>query len=118
MSASERSVELAKVAAAAADDKLAKDVVAIDVSAHLPLTDIFVLATATNERQVGAIVEQIEEKLRGAGSKVLRREGAREARWVLLDFGDIIVHVQHSDEREFYAIERLWKDCPYVPISA
>ena len=112
-----RSVALARAAAAAAHDKLATDVVAIDVSAQLALTDVFVIATANNERQVGAIVDAVQERLHREGTKPLRREGGREDRWVLIDFGDIVVHVQHRDEREFYQLERLWKDCPTIPVD-
>lgn len=118
MRASERSVDLARAAAAAAEGKLAEDVIAIDVTEHLPLTDVFVVASARNERQVGAIVDAVEDRLRELKCKPLRREGAREGRWVLIDFGDIIVHVQHTDERQFYALERLWRDCPLLDLSA
>ena len=88
------------------------------MSDQLALTDVFVIASADNERQVGAIVDEIEDRLRDAGAKPLRREGQREGRWVLIDFGDIVVHVQHEEEREFYALERLWKDCPAIDLSA
>lgn len=114
MSATPRAVELARAAAAAAQDKLAQDVVGLDVSGQLALTDVFVIASAPGERQVGAIVEAVEERLAELGSKPLRREGQREGRWVLLDFGDIVVHVMHAEDREFYDLERLWKDCPAV----
>jgi ribosome-associated protein len=83
----------------------------------MPLTDVFVIASAPSERQVGAIVDEVEDRLRELGSKPLRREGEREGRWVLIDFGDIIVHVQHEEERDYYALERLWKDCPEVDLS-
>ena len=115
MVATGRSRELALVAAAAAADKKAHEVVVLDVSDQLVITDCFVIASAPNERQVGAIVDSVEEKMRAAGTKPVRREGAREGRWVLLDFVDIVVHVQHSEERVFYALERLWKDCPFLP---
>lgn len=114
MTATPRAVELARAAAAAAQDKLAQDVVGLDVSGQLALTDVFVIASAPGERQVGAIVEAVEERLAELGSKPLRREGQREGRWVLLDFGDIVVHVMHAEDREFYDLERLWKDCPAV----
>ncbi len=117
MTATDRAVELARVAAAAAEDKLAQNVIAIDVSDQLALTDVFVVASATNDRQIGAIVDEVQEKLRLAGCKPIRREGERDGRWVLLDFGDIVVHVQHEEERMFYALERLWKDCPSVDVS-
>ena len=118
MPATERALTLAKVAALAAEEKIAQDVQAIDVSDQLALTDIFVIASASNERQVGAIVDEIEDRLRDYGCKPIRREGQREGRWVLIDFGDIVVHVQHSDEREFYQLERLWKDCPEIDLAS
>lgn len=118
MTATDRARELAVVAADAADSKLATDIVAIDVSEHLVLTDIFVLATAANERQVQAVVDAVEEAMLREGVKALRREGRTEARWVLLDFGDVVVHVQLPEERVYYDIERLWRDCPRVPIAA
>ena len=114
MAATERSRELALVAANAAADKKAHDIIVLDVSDQLIITDCFVIASAPNERQVGAIVDGVEEKMRAAGVKPVRREGAREGRWVLLDFVDVVVHVQHSEERSFYALERLWKDCPRI----
>ncbi len=95
--------------------KLADDVVVIDVSGQLVITDCFVIASASNDRQVNAIVDEVEEKMREAGYKPARREGTREGRWVLLDYVDIVVHIQHQDERNFYALDRLWRDCPLVP---
>ncbi|HEX3780249.1 MAG TPA: ribosome silencing factor [Pseudonocardiaceae bacterium] len=118
MAATERSRELALVAANAAADKKAHDIMVLDVSDQLIITDCFVIASAPNERQVGAIVDGVEEKMRAAGTKPVRREGAREGRWVLLDFVDVVVHVQHSEERSFYALERLWKDCPRIEFDA
>ncbi|HEU5006080.1 MAG TPA: ribosome silencing factor [Jatrophihabitantaceae bacterium] len=118
MTATEQATELAQVAARAASDKLATDIVLIDVSERLAITDVFVIATGNNERQVEAIVDEVEEKLRQAGVKPVRREGRRDGRWVLLDYADIVVHVQHAEERVFYALERLWKDCPFIPVEA
>ena len=117
MTAPDRSLQLAKAAAVAADEKLAERVMAIDVSDQMPLTDVFVIASAPSERQVGAIVDEVEDRLRELGSKPVRREGERDGRWVLMDFGDIIVHVQHEEERQYYALERLWKDCPEIDLS-
>lgn len=117
MTASPRAVELALTAAQAAADKLAKDITVLDVSDRLALTDCFVLASADNERQVKAVVDEVEDKLREIGVKPLRREGEREGRWVLLDFAEIVVHVQRTEERDFYDIERLWKDCPRVEFT-
>ncbi|NUS72517.1 MAG: ribosome silencing factor [Corynebacteriales bacterium] len=115
MSASDRAYELAQLAGQAAADKLATDIVLLDVSERLVVTDVFVVASAPNERQVQSIVDNIEDQLREAGAKPVRREGQREGRWVLLDFVDIVVHVQHDDERAFYGLDRLWKDCPIIP---
>jgi ribosome-associated protein len=114
--ASDRAVELAIAAAIAAEDKLATDVVALDVSEQLVITDVFLLASAPNDRQVKAIVDAIEEALLGLGAKPVRREGTREGRWVLLDYVDLVVHVQHAEEREYYSLERLWRDCPQLKL--
>jgi ribosome-associated protein len=105
-----------EIAAGAAADKLATDIIAYDVSDQLVITDAFLLCSASNDRQVKAIVDEIEEKLRQAGARPVRREGEREGRWVLLDYIDVVIHVQHADERVFYALERLWKDCPQIPL--
>jgi ribosome-associated protein len=113
--ASERAVELGLAAAQAAADKLASDILLLDVSEQLVITDVFLLASAPNDRQVKAVVDAVEDALRELGAKPVRREGDREARWVLLDYVDIVVHVQHTEEREFYALDRLWKDCPTIP---
>lgn len=117
MTASDQARRLALVAAQAAADKLARDIVLIDVSERLVITDVFVIASAPSERQVEAIVDEVELKLREQGTKPVRREGEREGRWVLLDYVDVVVHVQHAEERTYYALERLWKDCPRVPFT-
>ena len=116
MTATDRATELATAAALAAADKLASDVVALDVSDQLVITDVFLIASAPNDRQVRAIVDAVEERLDTLGVKPIRREGHREGRWVLLDFGDLVVHVQHVEERAFYALERLWRDCPTIAL--
>lgn len=116
MTATARAVELARIAAEAAAEKLAADIIAYDVSEQLVITDVFLLCAAANDRQIRAIVDEIEEKLRQAGARPVRREGEREGRWVLLDYLDIVIHVQHAEERVYYALERLWKDCPRVPL--
>lgn len=118
MTATDEARDLALVAATGAAAKLAHDVVLLDVSDQLVITDCFVIASAPSERQVGAIVDSVEKRMRRAGSKPVRREGAREGRWVLLDYVDVVVHVQHADERSFYGLERLWKDCPQIPFDA
>ncbi len=117
MTASAEARATALIAAQAAADKLATDVSIVDVSDRLAITDAFVLASAPNERQVQSIVDSVEEQLRAHGVKPVRREGVAEGRWVLLDFVDIVVHVQHAEERAYYALERLWKDCPVIPFT-
>ncbi|MGI8530431.1 MAG: ribosome silencing factor [Geodermatophilaceae bacterium] len=114
MTASDDAVDLALRAAQAAADKLANDIVLVDVSEQLVITDVFLIASAPNERQVQSIVDEIEDRLRLIGVKPVRREGQREGRWVLLDFVDVVVHIQHAEERVYYALERLWKDCPTI----
>ena len=117
MTATPEAIALAVSAAEAAADKLAADIVAFDVSEQLVITDVFLVCSAPNERQVGAIVDAVEECLQKKHStRPVRREGAREGRWVLLDFVDLVVHVQNLEERVYYSLERLWKDCPVVPL--
>jgi len=117
MTASAQARELLQLAAVAADSKAGEDLVALDVSGPLPLTDIFLLASGNSERNVTAISDAVEDALNDAGIKTLRREGKEQGRWVLLDFGDIVVHVFHQEDRQYYALERLWRDCPVVPFE-
>ncbi|MBN9607144.1 MAG: ribosome silencing factor [Actinomycetales bacterium] len=117
MSASDRSRELLATAAAAADAKGALDPVALDVSEPLPLADVFLIVTGRNERNVQAIAGEVEDRLNASGVKTLRREGRAEGRWVLLDFGDLVVHVFHEEDRMYYSLERLWRDCPVIPLD-
>ncbi len=117
MTATDHAIRLTTVAARAAVDKVGTDPVAFDVSDRLALTDVFLIVAAKNERQVSAVVDAVEEALHREGAPVLRREGDREARWVLLDFGDLVVHVMHTEERQLYALERLWRDCPAIPLE-
>jgi ribosome-associated protein len=116
VTATARAIELAEIAALAAADKLAQDVVAYDVSDQLAITDAFLLCSGANDRQVRAIVDEVELKMKEAGARVVRREGEREGRWVLLDFMDVVVHVQNAEERAFYSLERIWKDCPAIEL--
>ena len=109
MTATDRSIQLAQAAAAAGADKLATSIVGIDVSEQLAITDIFVIISAESERQVGAIVDEVEDSLRELGAKPVRREGQREGRWVLIDFADVVVHVQHDEE--------IWRDCPEIDLG-
>lgn len=118
MTATERAVELARAAAEAASDLLAEEIIALDVSDQLVITDVFLVASADNDRQVRSIVEAVEDRLKSLGAQPVRREGLKEGRWVLLDFGEVVVHVQHTQDREFYSLERLWKDCPAIDLPA
>ena len=117
MTAGAQSRDMLRIAAGAADAKGGEDLVALDVSQPLPLVDVFLLVTGRSERNVAAIADEVEDRLLEAGHKRLRREGRQESRWVLLDFGDLVVHVFHEQERVYYGLERLWKDCPLVPIE-
>jgi ribosome-associated protein len=116
VAATDHALTLIRTAAEAASDKLAGDIVAFDVSEQLVITDAFLVCSAPSDRQVKAIVDEIEDRLLRIGAKPVRREGERDGRWVLLDYADIVVHVQHEEERAFYALERLWRDCPVVPL--
>jgi len=112
MTASDHAVKLASIAALAADEKLAQEIAVIDVSEQLVITDCFVIASGETDRQVSAIVDEVEDKLREAGARPIRKEGVREGRWALLDYGELVVHVQRAEEREFYGLDRLWRGCP------
>lgn len=116
MSATQASLALLSIAAQAAADKGGIDPVALDVSGPLPLTEVFFIVTGRNERNVNAIAGDIEDKLIESGNKPIRREGKSDGRWVLLDFGDLIVHVFHEEDRLYYGLERLWKDCPTLAL--
>ena len=116
MAPSPQALDWAYRAAWAAQDKLATDVRLIDVSDRLGLTDIFVLASASNDRQVRSVIDVVEAALDKIDVDPLRREGEQGGRWILLDYNDIVVHVQHVEERAYYDLERLWKDCPEIPL--
>ena len=116
MTATDRALELVRTAAEAASDKLAENIIAFDVSEQLVITDAFLLCSAPNDRQVRAIVDEVEDRLRDIGVRPVRREGQRDGRWVLIDYGEIVVHVQHEEERSFYALERLSPDCPLIEL--
>ncbi|OOB89573.1 ribosome silencing factor [Rathayibacter sp. VKM Ac-2630] len=117
MTATDSARALLDIAATAADSKGGEDLVALDVSGPLPLVDIFLLVTGRSERNVVAIANEVEDRLIASGRKPLRREGRSEGRWILLDFGDLVVHVFHEEDRMYYSLERLWKDCPTVPFT-
>ena len=117
MTASKEALKIVQIAAQAASDKVAENLVALDVTNPMPLTDIFLIVSGRNERQVMAISDGIEDKLLENGVKLLRREGKSSGRWILLDFGYVIVHVMHEEERMYYSLERIWSDCPVVPLE-
>lgn len=110
--------ELAIAASRAAADAKGEEIVALDVSGRMPLTDAFVLVQGNNDRHVRAVVNAVDEAMQELGLKLVRSEGRTQARWVLLDYGDLIVHVQQPEDREFYSLQRLWKDCPTIPLPA
>lgn len=118
MTATQQALDLTAAAAAAAADKQAGEIVAFDVSEQLVITDVFLICSAANDRHVRAVVDAVQDRLLELGTKPVRREGEREGRWVLLDFGDVVVHVQHWEEHAYYALERIWRDCPAVPLPA
>jgi ribosome-associated protein len=117
VTAEPQTVALAHAVATAAEDKLAQDVVAFDVSEQIGIADVFLLCSGASDRQVRAVVDAVEKALHEQVGRPLRREGEREARWVLLDYGDLVVHVMQTDDRQYYALERLWKDCPVVNLD-
>ncbi len=109
---------LVRIAAAAAAEKKATDVMALDVGQTIVVTDFFLIATGSNDRQVHAIADAIEDALREAGAKPIGSEGEAELKWVLLDYGDFVVHVFQASEREFYRLEKLWSDAPRLDLPA
>jgi len=117
LTATARAIEITQIAAQAASDKQAENIIALDVSEPLALTDVFLIASSRNERQTGAIADEITDKLHLAGVKLLRQEGKAAGRWILLDFGDVVCHIMHEEDRMFYSIERLWKDCPIIQLE-
>lgn len=118
MTATAEAIKLANICAQAASDKLGENLVAFDVSNITPLNDVCILVSARNERQVAAISDQLEEKLLEVGVKARVREGKSLARWILLDFGDVVVHVMHEEERVYYSLERIYNDCPVVALDS
>ena len=113
MPASDEAVALAVVAAAAAEDRSATEPVILEVADVLVVADLFLVVSVSNERQLGAVASAIEGALHVEGRRPLRREGVASSGWVLLDFGDLVCHVLHTDQRDFYALERLWADVPH-----
>ena len=108
------SVDLACAAARTASEKQGEDVLVLDVRDLIAITDYFVIASGSSDRQVKTIAEEVEQALKARGIKPVRVEGEAASRWVLLDFVDLVVHVFHEEERDFYRLERLWIDAPRV----
>jgi len=117
MTAQPETIHFVELIAAAADAKQGEDIVALDVSAPLGIVEAFVLVTGRNERNVQSIADEIEDQALKSGRKALRREGRDLGRWILLDYGDAVAHVFHEEERTFYSLERLWRDCPVIPVN-
>lgn len=105
-----------QVAVKAAQDKLGVNPVAILVGERTPFTDVFLVVSASSGRQVQAIANEVTDKVLEAGGRRLRVESGEELSWILMDFGDFVVHVQLDEQREFYALERLWADCPILEL--
>jgi ribosome-associated protein len=116
MNLDQRTIDLVAVAAEAADAIKGESIVAFNVSVRCPLTDVFVIVSGKSDRQVGAIVDEVQQRHAEAGAQAFRREGDQASRWVLLDYGALVVHVQHAEDREFYGLDRLWKDCPRMAL--
>lgn len=110
-------LELLQIVADAAQEKLAQDPVAIDVSGRLPFADVFFVASADNERQVQAITDEVVDQVNRSGRPRPKVEGREGGSWVLIDCGDVVAHVMDAEQREFYALERLWADCPLIPLE-
>jgi ribosome-associated protein len=117
VTATAQAIKTANLAANAAADKLGENIIALDITAVMPLTDIYVLASGRNERQVAAISDNIEEVMLENGFKLLHREGKELGRWILLDFGDVVCHVMHEEDRMFYSLERLYSDQPVIKLD-
>ena len=115
MAASQSAITITQIAARAAADKLATEMVALDLSDQMVLSEIFLIVTGANVRQVDSIADEIEEKLRLVGEKPARREGSEE--WVLLDYSDLVVHIQSTTLRNYYMLDRLWNDCPRIELD-
>ena len=115
--ASQRSVDLALCAARALDDKKGEDILILDVSGLLVVTDVFLLASGTSTRHVRSLMDDVEAALRELDRKPIRREGAEYGEWVLLDYGDVVIHVFDKETRDYYDLERLWADAPHVPFT-
>jgi len=116
MTISKRTHEITQIAAHADIDKIAVDVVALDLSDQLVLSEVFLIVTGQNEAQVDSIADEVERKLAAVGDKPIRREHGAE--WILLDYSDLVVHVQSAQLRKYYMLDRLWNDCPTIELEA
>ena len=111
-------ISLTKLAVAAAEEKLAKDIVALDLSNQGILSDVFLIITGANDPQLEAVSDEIQRELQKAGERPIRREGmGGSSQWILLDYGDLVIHIQHPEVRSYYALERLWGDCPKLNLQ-
>jgi ribosome-associated protein len=115
MPASKSVIEITQLAARAAADKFGDEMVAIDLSDQMVLSEVFLIITAANIPMLRSIADEVEEKLRQAGEKPARREGTDE--WVLLDYSDLVVHIQSKELRGYYLLDRLWNDCPTIELD-
>jgi ribosome-associated protein len=115
MAVGSRTIELTKIAAAALADKLGDEIVAIDLSEQLVLNQVFLLVTGSNEPQLQALSEEVQRKLAEAGEKPVRKEGS--GAWILLDYTDLVVHIQSTELRNYYMLDRLWNDCPKIELG-
>jgi len=116
MTISARTLEITQVAARAVIEKIGTDLVAIDLSDQLVLSEVFLIATGQNVAQVDSIADEVERQLLALGEKAARRE--KGAEWILLDYSDLVVHVQSTDLRKYYMLDRLWNDCPTIELEA
>jgi len=115
MAVGSKTIELTKIAAAALADKLGTEIVAIDLSEQLVLNQVFLIATGSNEPQLQALAEVVEKKLAEVGEKPARKEGSNS--WILLDYSDLVVHIQSTELRNYYMLDRLWNDCPTIGLD-
>jgi ribosome-associated protein len=115
MAVGSRTIELTKIAAAALADKLGDEIVAIDLSEQLVLNQVFLLVTGSNEPQLQALSDEVQRKLAEAGEKPVRKEGSGS--WILLDYSDLVVHIQSTELRNYYMLDRLWNDCPKIELN-
>ena len=116
MSASKEAIAITQIAAHAIIEKLGHDLVAIDMSDQLVLCEVFLIASGQNTPQINAIADEVERKLHEAGEKPARRENGPE--WILIDYSDLVVHIQTNELRRYYMLDRLWNDCPLIPLDA